>query len=233
MEQAYNKLHHENFERRLKEFANNEQKIFKYKLTTPWNLIAIEFLEEIDLHRKKVLEIGCGYGSLSVYMAKKYAEVVGIDLSPEAIKISKRNALLNNQKAVFKQARGEKLPFKDKAFDIVVCCETLEHTPDYQKAIDEIIRVTKDSGKIIITTPNSLNPRGFCLRAKSNQPFENFFNYWTVISKFKKKGVKIIEVKSKSFLNDYDKENFLDTMINKTPLKYFSLRVGFIAIKNG
>jgi ubiquinone biosynthesis O-methyltransferase len=232
IEKAYNKLHRENFIKRLKKFNNDERKIFEYKLTAPWHTIAIEFLNEMNLNKKMVLEVGCGYGSLSVSMAKKGAKVTGIDLSKEAIKISKRNALLNNKKVIFKQAKGEKIPFKNNTFDFVLCCETLEHIPNYKKAIDEISRVTKDNGIIIITIPNSLNPRGFYLRVKSKQPFENFFNYWTIISEFKKRGVKIIKIKTKSFLKDYDKKNFLDRIINKTLLKYLSLRVGFMAIKN-
>jgi len=231
IKEAYDKLHYENFVRRVKESSNDEKKVFEHKLTTPWHRIAIEFLNNMDLYGKKILEIGCGYGSLSIYMAKRGAKVTGIDISSEAMKISERNALLNRQKAIFKQANGEKLPFKDKVFDVVVCCETLEHIPNYKKAIDEIIRVIKDSGKIVITIPNSLNPRGSYLRIKSKQPVENFFNYWTISNELKKRNIKLIKKKSKSFFVDYDKENYFDEIINKTPLKYFSSRVGFLAEK--
>lgn len=231
IERTYDKLHYENFTRRVKESGNNEKKVFEYKLTAPWHSIVMDFLNEINLYEKKVLEVGCGYGSLSVYTAKKGARVTGVDLSSEAIKISKRNASLNHKKVIFKQVKGEKLPFKNKTFDLVVCCETLEHIPNYKKAIDEIIRVTKDSGKIIITTPNSLNLRGIYLRVNSKQPIENFFSYWTISNEFKKRGIKIIKKKSRSFLTDYDKDNVFDKIINKTPLKYFSLRVGFLAEK--
>lgn len=232
IEKEYDKLHKKNFKERVEKARGDEIKVFKYRLTAPWHFIAIDFLNEINLRGKKILEVGCGYGSLSVYMAKKGAEVTGVDLSSEAIKISKRNASLNHQKVIFKQTKGEKLPFKDKTFDIVVCCETLEHIPNYKKAIDEIIRVTKDSGKIIVTIPNSLNPKGFYLRINSKQPIENFFNYWTIINEFKKRDIMIIKKKSKSFLTDYDKDNSFDKIINKTPLRYFSLRVGFLVEKN-
>jgi len=231
IKEAYNKLHYENFVRRVRESSDDEKKVFGYKLTAPWHRIVIEFLNNMDLYGKKILEIGCGYGSLSIYVAKRGMKVTGIDISSEAIKISKRNALLNRQKVIFKQANGEKLPFKDKVFDVVVCCETLEHIPNHKKAIDEIIRVTKDSGKIIITIPNSLNPRGFYLRVKSKQPVENFFNYWTIPTELKKRNIKLIKKKSESFFVDHNKENYFDEIINKTLLKYFSLRVGFLAEK--
>lgn len=231
IKKAYDELHHKNFVNRIKKFNGDEKKVFEYKLTAPWHRIVIEFLNDIELKNKKVLEIGCGYGSLSVYMAKKGAKVIGIDISSEAIKISRRNSSLNNQKIILKQASGENLQFKDQFFDLVVCCETLEHIPDYKKALDEIIRVTKKSGKIIITTPNSFNPRGFYLRIKSKQPVENFFSYWTILKEFNKRNIKIVNQKSKSFFADYDKNNYIDEMINKTPLKYLSLRVGLIAQK--
>ncbi len=231
IKKMYDELHHRNFINRIKKSKGNEKKVFEYKLTTPWHRIVVEFLNNIELKNKKVLEIGCGYGSLSVYMAKKGAKVTGIDISSEAIKISKRNASLNGQKIILKQASGENISFKDQFFDLVVCCETLEHIPNYKKVIDEIIRVTKNSGNIIITTPNSFNLRGFYLRIKSRQPIENFFSYWTILKEFRKRDVKIINQKSKSFFIDYDKDNYLDELINKTPLKYLSLRVGLLAQK--
>ena len=227
---SYDNLHHKNFVRRVKEAENDEKKVFEYKLTAPWHLIAINFLKEIDLQGKKVLEVGCGYGSLSVYMSKKGAKVTGVDISSEAIKISKRNASLNNQKIVFKQSKGEKLDFEDEEFDLVVSCEVLEHIPNYTKAIDEIIRVTKKSGKMIITTPNSFNLRGLYLYVKSKQPVENFFSYWTVMKEFKRKGINIIKKESKSLLNNNNNNNF-DNFINKIPIRYFSLRIGFLANK--
>jgi len=231
IKKIYDKLHYKNFIGRIREFGNNEKKIFEYKLTAPWHRIVLEFLKDIRLNKKKVLEIGCGYGSLSVYMSKRGAKVNGVDISSEAIKISRRNALLNKQKIIFRQANGENLPFKDQSFDLVVCCETLEHISNYKKAIDEIVRVTKNSGKIIITIPNSLNPKGLYLRIKSKQPIENFFNYWTIAKEFKKREIKIINQKSKSFFGDYDRKNCLDEIINKTPLKYLALRIGLLLEK--
>ena len=92
IKKAYDQLHHENFLNRIKKAKGNERKVFEYRLTAPWHRIVIGFLSNIKLKNKKVLEIGCGYGSLSVHMAKKKAKVIGIDLSSEAIKISRRNA---------------------------------------------------------------------------------------------------------------------------------------------
>jgi ubiquinone/menaquinone biosynthesis C-methylase UbiE len=47
------------------------------------------------------------------------------------------------------------LPYQDNTFDLTICSETLEHIPDYQKAISEIFRVTKRNGYVLITVPNS------------------------------------------------------------------------------
>lgn len=230
IKKVYDELHRKNFSNRVKTIGD-EKKVFEYKLTAPWHRIAIEFLTCIKLKNKRVLEVGCGYGSLSVYIAKKGAHVTGIDISSEAIKISRRNMRSNNQKMVLRQADGEDLPFKDESFDLVVCCETLEHIPDYKLAIDEIIRVTKKSGKILVTTPNSFNPIGFYLRVKSKQPVENFFSYWTVLKEFNKRNIRIISQKSKSFFSDSDKDKYLDEMINRTPLRDLSLRIGLLMQK--
>lgn len=90
IKKAYDRLHHKNFANRIKKFGDNEKKVFEYRLTAPGHRIAIEFLSNIKLNNKKVLEIGCGYGSLSVYIAKRGSRVTGIDISPEAIKINKK-----------------------------------------------------------------------------------------------------------------------------------------------
>lgn len=106
----------------------------------------------------KVLDAGCGEGVLSVMMAKKGAIVTGCDLSKPNIEKSKLYAIENNvgENTEFIVGDAEKMPFPDDAFDLVVSSHVLEHLPDFDQGLREIMRVTKK--RAIIAIPTILNP---------------------------------------------------------------------------
>lgn len=102
---------------------------------------------------KRVLDIACGSGFGSSFLKKSGAEiVVGGDISPEAISASRRNY---KQKEVdFFFLDGSRLPFNDGSFDVAVSFETLEHIPDYERFIQELRRVIRKGGNLVLSTPN-------------------------------------------------------------------------------
>ncbi len=103
---------------------------------------------------KPALEIGCGGGILCEEIAGLGIEITGIDPSQKsvncAIKHSKENHLLIN----YRVASGENLPFEDQYFDIVFCCDVLEHVQNLAGVISEISRVLKPDGIFIYDTIN-------------------------------------------------------------------------------
>ncbi|MBI2108816.1 MAG: class I SAM-dependent methyltransferase [Parcubacteria group bacterium] len=108
---------------------------------------------EFEYHRgEDVLEIGCGIGTDSVEYAKYGANVTATDLGPDQVMLTKLNFNLRNlpYKEV-REANVEALPFKDGTFDLVVCLGVIHHTPDTQKAVNEMFRVLKPDGKAIVT----------------------------------------------------------------------------------
>jgi tocopherol O-methyltransferase len=97
------------------------EKIFVNPSAHARNIKVIEQLfSQIDLSNvKKVLEVGCGIGVLSSYLAEKYKwEVTGIDLDPEQIEKAK-NDHRENKYLKFLEADATKLPFGDSGFDMV------------------------------------------------------------------------------------------------------------------
>lgn len=98
----------------------------------------------------KILEIGCGVGMDSLEYAKGGAFVYGIDITKSAIKLTKERFKLNNLKGNFKVMNAENLTFKDDTFDFVYSFGVLHHTPNIEKAINEIGRVLKQEGTAII-----------------------------------------------------------------------------------
>lgn len=106
-----------------------------------------------------VLDAGCGEGVLSVMAAKKGADVTGSDISQPNIKRCIKYALENEvkDKTNFVVADLEDLPFPDNSFDLVVSSHVLEHIPNFDKGLKEIMRVSKK--RAVIAIPTVLN---FC-----------------------------------------------------------------------
>jgi len=104
----------------------------------------------------KVLDIGCGSGDLALFYVKKGAIYAGIDLSHNMIKRANFNYvdLARQGKATFQVADCENLPFSDREFDVLSAVALIEYLPDPSKALDEISRVIKTGGYVLITVPN-------------------------------------------------------------------------------
>ena len=91
---------------------------------------------------QKVLDVGCGEGTLSILMAQKGARVTGLDISdPNIANANKRGKELALP-VKFLISDADQLPFPDNAFVTVVSSHVLEHLPDPEKGLRELHRVT-------------------------------------------------------------------------------------------
>jgi ubiquinone/menaquinone biosynthesis C-methylase UbiE len=99
---------------------------------------------------KKLLEIGCGLGTDSLQFARNGAIVTGIDLTEEGPRLAKQRFDMEGLRGEFLAADAENLPFADNTFDVVFSFGVLHHTPDTQKAVNEVYRVLKPGGEIVI-----------------------------------------------------------------------------------
>lgn len=105
----------------------------------------------------RVLDVGCGTGYTTEAVLKKapLGEVDGIDLTPQQLR--KAASKLKPKKAILNLSRGdtENLPFRDETFDAVVSVGAVEYLPHPKKALQEMARVVKHGGKVVVGGPES------------------------------------------------------------------------------
>ncbi|MBN2094792.1 MAG: class I SAM-dependent methyltransferase [Candidatus Aenigmarchaeota archaeon] len=106
-----------------------------------------------NLQGKNIAECGSGTGLISKQLAKNGANVTLIDISPEAIDLSKKN--LYGLKAQFIQASIMSLPLKSNSFDLVWNAGVIEHFKREQqkKAISEMVRIARPGGFVVLFNP--------------------------------------------------------------------------------
>ncbi|MGD0571534.1 MAG: class I SAM-dependent methyltransferase [Sedimentisphaerales bacterium] len=122
----------------------------------------VEFFDKeiFPLKNKRILDVGCGKGGVVVACALKGAEAAGFDVDEREIDIAKRRAESYNLGNVsISHGDGEKIPFKDNYFDLVMAMSVLEHVKDLEGVIKEMVRVTKPGGYCYVTVPNPIFPR--------------------------------------------------------------------------
>ncbi len=120
---------------------------------------------------KEVLEVGCGVGTDLIQMARAGAKAHGVDLTESAITLAKRRFPLYNLDADVNVGDAENLAFPDNYFDLTYSFGVIHHTPNTQKAVDELYRVTKEGGKVMVMLyhTKSLNMFMFLLRKYKNK----------------------------------------------------------------
>lgn len=105
---------------------------------------------------KKAVDVGGGYGRLSVVLRQYSDEVTLAEPSQQQLDIAKE-FLKNKPKVIAKLAQAEKLPFKDGELDLAMVVRVLHHLPNPLPAFEEIHRVLKKDGYFLIEFANYAN----------------------------------------------------------------------------
>ena len=107
---------------------------------------------------RQVLDVACGEGYGSALLAREASHVTGVDVSAEAIAHARREyAAIGN--ARFEIAPCTQLPLADASVDVAVSFETLEHIDEQERFLDELARVLRPDGLLILSCPNRLEYR--------------------------------------------------------------------------
>lgn len=124
------------------------------------NFTYFYFIKYFKKHYKgkkqgSVLDIGCGVGSISFYLASKGMDVVGIDVSTRAIELCKKVAKnIGLKNVAFKRKTLDSKPEKN---DVVVCSEIIEHIKDDAAFAAMLNKKLKKNGYLFLSTPSKAN----------------------------------------------------------------------------
>lgn len=120
-------------------------------------------LTEIELFRnavegcEKVLDIGCGTGHPSLYVAKDVGAIIGIDKSERMVEIAKNRLRRSGAgNVVFEIGDAESLKFPDESFDAIILGGSLATLSEKKKSLQEIKRVLRKNGKVACIEANWL-----------------------------------------------------------------------------
>jgi ubiquinone/menaquinone biosynthesis C-methylase UbiE len=114
---------------------------------------------------QRVLDIGCGPGTISLDLLAISEQVRGIDISPEMIKIATKRFEKTelSHKISFDVGDAENLKFSDQYFDAVFCLGVLRYFDSWENALKEIYRVLKPNGVGIFTFYSQYSPHWFSM----------------------------------------------------------------------
>lgn len=145
----------------------------------------LEFGQFEDFNGKKTLEIGVGLGSDHQQLAEAGAILHGVDLTERAINHTRRRFELLNLESKLQVADAENLPFEDNSFDSVYSWGVLHHTPNTEKAIQEVRRVLAKGGMAKIMIYHKYSVIGFMLWFRYGLlRFRPFISLNTLYSKY-------------------------------------------------
>jgi 2-polyprenyl-6-hydroxyphenyl methylase/3-demethylubiquinone-9 3-methyltransferase len=121
------------------------------------NPLRLDWIDKhVPLKGRRVLDIGCGGGILSDSMARRGAQVLGIDLAEKALKVAKLHALeAATPNVEYREVAAEALAAEvPQSFDVVTCMEMLEHVPDPSSVVAACSSLVKPGGWVFFSTIN-------------------------------------------------------------------------------
>jgi len=153
----------------------------------PKNRIKLSY-NWLDVHIENLLDGGCSYGYGTKYLAQKSENTYGIDVNPIHISVAgKRYKHIN-----FRQGVLENTDFNSEFFDAIVLNDVLEHTNDKVKTLNEMYRILKPGGMIIISTPHKglfafLDPYNYGFNIRKYMPwfYKGLFKFIRLIKEGK------------------------------------------------
>jgi len=128
------------------------------------NPVRLRYVERCGpLDGRSILDVGCGGGLLAEAMARKGADVVGLDLSEELLDVARLHALEAGVQLEYRAESAEVHASKHAGrYDVVTCMEMLEHVPDPAAIVAALATLVRPGGDVFVSTLNR-TPRAYLL----------------------------------------------------------------------
>jgi 2-polyprenyl-3-methyl-5-hydroxy-6-metoxy-1,4-benzoquinol methylase len=154
-----------------------ERALSVYDTARRLQILIVEFLKDVPLAGKSVLDVGTGLGYFAEQLKQRGANVTAVDIGENLLKRVRERVgcecLRVDALALVEQ-------FGTNRFDVVVSSECIEHTPDPAAALKQMAAVTKPGGLISVSTPNSVWwPVVAAATRLKLRPFEGYENFNT------------------------------------------------------
>lgn len=168
------------------------------------NSTRLDFISQhVKLSDIRVLDVGCGGGILCESMARRGAEVIGIDAEAEAIKAAKEHAQNNGLTVRYLCTPIE--DYEDNAFDVITCMEMLEHVHRPEQVLHHCRRLLKPDGLLFLSTINR-TPKAYAsaiiaaeyvlnLLPKQTHDYEKFIKPSELAAMTRSYGFELIDLK--------------------------------------
>ncbi len=142
---------------RMREFYETSE-TYKQLLDAHDEVYLRHYVELVIRHASpdsKILDLGCGNGISARLLNEANFDVVGTDISPLFLKEARKWV---NPKLQYHVCDVVELPFESESFDVICSNELIEHLPDVETALTEMIRVVRKGGRIVLSGPNLCSP---------------------------------------------------------------------------
>jgi SAM-dependent methyltransferase len=100
---------------------------------------------------RSVLDVGTGTGRGAIALARRGAQVTGVDASAEMLAVAERRAKEAGVEVTFRPGDAHRLAFPPQSYDAVLCLRVLMHTPDWRQSLSELCRVAR--GRVVFDYP--------------------------------------------------------------------------------
>lgn len=168
--------------------------------------VMLKIVDDLNLQSKKILDIGCYDGTFLSQLKNRKNHFFGIEASDYGVRKCEEKDIIVKQFLFDDKAN---IPFEDNFFDLIVIGEIIEHIYDTDFFLNEIFRMLKKKGSLVISTPNiasfgrrimllfGINP---IIEVSPNEPDSSghirYFTHETIKKLLGKRGFKIEKIES-------------------------------------
>ena len=160
-----------------------------------------ELMADNNFKGGKLLETGCGRGTLSSYFSEDGWDVTLLDFSKKVLSIAAEIFKKNQLRGYFVEGDANNLPFEDHTFDVVTNIGLLEHFENISHVMSEQLRVTK--------------PGGWCLSyivPERPDNIQRYFHWFNFILRTVKKSQKNSDSKPEIYRSDNFSQQYIDAL---------------------